>query len=423
MLIARSLITASLLFAVTLPSAAAPQTPDVQPLLDQGQTDQAEALLVKHLDTQPDDQDARLALGTIRMMQALQSLTAEYYQYGPKPTSLPMFRIPVPFNNNPQPIRHGDLQKVLDRFVDKLAGVEQTLAPIGDQPAKWVLRLDTVHLDFDGNGEIENNEKLARVIDRLAGGALRAARRRAVRLDTQPATQPNEPFTLVMALDNTDAYWMRAYTHLLRGFVETLLAHDTRELFNHTGHLFFAKPQTPYPFLANRDDKQGWDFNEIVDFIAMIHLINLPVESPDRLKSALAHFQQTIRLSRVMWESAKAETDNDREWLPAPGQDSVIPARIDEDRLAAWMNLLDETEAVLAGEKLIPFWRTTDEPVGVNLHRAFTEPRRFDLVLWVQGTAAVPYLEDDKPLTTGAFWSRINQQFGGNLMGFAIFIN
>jgi len=30
---------------------------------------------------------------------------------------------------------------------------------------------------------------------------------------------------------------------------------------------------------------------------------------------------------------------------------------------------------------------------GVNLRRVFTEPREFDLVLWVQGTAAVPYLE------------------------------
>ncbi len=60
---------------------------------------------------------------------------------------------------------------------------------------------------------------------------------------------------------------------------------------------------------------------------------------------------------------------------------------------------LDESESLLTGKKLVPFWRSTTVEVvagtaqGLNLQRVFNHPRRFDLVLPVQGTDAVPYLE------------------------------
>ncbi|MEM1211961.1 MAG: hypothetical protein AAGI68_06630 [Planctomycetota bacterium] len=418
------LITTALIFVTPL-SITAAEMPDVQPLLDAGQLEEAERVLVEHLDTHNQDHDARLALGTVRMMQAVQQLSADFFSFGPQEFPLPLFRMSLPQNEAPEVIRHGDLQRVFDRFVDRLDVVETTLAPIGDEPAKWVLCLDTVRLDLDGSGKAEDDEMLAPIINRLSRGALQRERVEAERrASTQPAMPPIDPkdYLTLIALDTTDAYWMRAYTHLLRGFADLYRAHNTRELFNRTGHLLFAKPDTPYPFLVPSSTRR-LDFPQVADAIALIHLINLPVESPERMASSLGHFERAIVLSREMWEAALAETDNDREWLPAPGQDSVIPARINEARLKAWMETLDEAEAVLSGEKLIPFWRAADPPLGVNLRRAFTEPQRFDLVLWVQGTGAAPYLEADKPMTTGGFWRRINRQFGGNLMGFAFFIN
>jgi hypothetical protein len=75
----------------------------------------------------------------------------------------------------------------------------------------------------------------------------------------------------------------------------------------------------------------------------------------------------------------------------------------------------------LQGKKLIPFWRGDDQR-GVNLRKVFTEPTTFDLVMWIQGTAAAPYLQEG-PLSTPDTWQRFNQMFNGQFVGFAIWFN
>jgi len=85
------------------------------------------------------------------------------------------------------------------------------------------------------------------------------------------------------------------------------------------------------------------------------------------------------------------------------------------------ITFLDEADEILAGRKLIPFWRDAGGR-GVNLRRVFVEPREFDLVLWVQGTAAIPYLEAGE-LTTPEVWQRLQRIFQGEFLGFAIWFN
>ena len=87
----------------------------------------------------------------------------------------------------------------------------------------------------------------------------------------------------------------------------------------------------------------------------------------------------------------------------------------------SWLEFVGEMESLLAGKRLIPFWRG-DEKRGVNLRRVFTEPRTLDLVLWVQGTAATPYLEDG-PVTKKEIWTRLERVFQGEFIGFAIWFN
>ena len=82
---------------------------------------------------------------------------------------------------------------------------------------------------------------------------------------------------------------------------------------------------------------------------------------------------------------------------------------------------MDEAEAVLQGQKLVPFWRRGFKE-GVNLQRVFTEPRPFDLVLWVQGTAALPYLEDGEQ-TSPETWRRFQRVFRGEFLGVAVWVN
>jgi hypothetical protein len=52
----------------------------------------------------------------------------------------------------------------------------------------------------------------------------------------------------------------------------------------------------------------------------------------------------------------------------------------------------------------------------------FTNPRPFDLVLWVQGTAALPYLEAGEQ-TSPETWERFQRIFRGEFVGVAIWVN
>ena len=87
----------------------------------------------------------------------------------------------------------------------------------------------------------------------------------------------------------------------------------------------------------------------------------------------------------------------------------------------------------MKGKKLVPFWRGApggggfetppiNPEVGINLRKVFTEPRRFDLVLWIHGSAAAPYLEKGE-MTDFEVWERLVRVFGGEFFGFAIWFN
>jgi hypothetical protein len=230
----------------------------------------------------------------------------------------------------------------------------------------------------------------------------------------------------VIALDAGDVHWLRGYCHLLMAVGEFWLAHDGRDLFNRTAHLLFPKAEIPYEFLKHRPreaaagelDFPAWQM--IIDAISAVHLIRLEPTEPERLKRARGHLLAMIGESRKSWKLITAETDNDHEWIPNPKQDTVIGVKVSAEMIDDWQRVLDEAEQILDGKKLIPFWR--DEQWGVNIRRVFEEPTTLDLVLWVQGTAAQPYLEKgtmSKPET----WQELQERFRGQFVGFAIWFN
>jgi hypothetical protein len=90
--------------------------------------------------------------------------------------------------------------------------------------------------------------------------------------------------------------------------------------------------------------------------------------------------------------------------------------------VAAWRSFLNEAHLILDGEVLLPYWRGADETRGVNLRKAFEEPREFDLLLWLQGSAAIPYLENGT-VSDDDFWRQTNQTFNGQFLGFAVWFN
>ena len=141
---------------------------------------------------------------------------------------------------------------------------------------------------------------------------------------------------------------------------------------------------------------------------------------PERLKAALSHLEKVVALSRESWGYILAETDDEAEWIPSPRQkNGAIGMPVTQETVEGWMLFLDEFEAILKGEKLVPHWRLAR---GINIRRVFLEPRAFDPILWAQGSAALPYLEDG-PVTDAATWNRMMAMFSGNFFGFAVWFN
>jgi hypothetical protein len=364
--------------------------------------------------------DAKFALGVAQFLHGVEKLSATYYQFGLKSDvtgEVPFFRLPVPENPNPQPVGLDDLRKAFGVWLDDMDRARQTLAQIKDvEHVKLLLPIARMHLDLNGDGKASDEETCWRLFAAVSGQAGRGE-------GAEHANPPAGMEDFAIALDGGDVHWLIGYTHALSALPEMALAYDEQELFDRTAHVYFAKPKTPYPYLQGQ--RKIWNIGgdvDAADLVAIVHLMNFPVKEPQRMRSALAHFQAMIVESRKSWDLILKETDDDREWIPNPRQHSVVPGpQITDARIKAWMEFLDEADAILAGKKLLPFWRGDGEQ-GVNLNRFFTDPRPLDLVLWIQGSAAKPYLQKGQ-ITQTQRWQQWQGVFDGNLFPFAAWFN
>lgn len=399
----------------TQPTAAPRELSPVARQLVDGALAEVERGLRQRLAAPGRDDEVRLALGCTELLRSVERLGQALYSYGfisPNAADLllgfgPRLGLPVPPNPKPREISYDELRGIAQRFSDDLAAVDATLGEIRDPGVKLPLPIGLVRLDLDGDGQASEAESLWRVYASVVGNW---------RLGEQDARR------FVIVLDRADVEWLRGYGCLLRGIIECWLAYDTREQFERTAQLLFARPQSPYPFLrTERSDADSFWRSGFLDLIAMIHLTHWPVKEGQRLQRAHEHFKAMLAHSREMWAQVLSETDDDGEWIPSPRQHAAIPGiRVTQEMVDTWMAFLSEAEALLDGRKLVPFWRA--DPRGVNLRRVFFEPRTFDLVLWVQGSAAAPYLEEGEK-TSPATWAQFQRAFGGEFFLFAVWFN
>ncbi|MFO1184546.1 MAG: hypothetical protein U1E56_07150 [Bauldia sp.] len=345
------------------------------------------------------DQEARFGLGAVRFLTAVEHLSQGFYRYGLKPASsggLPILRLPVPENPRPQPITYAAFRGILQRLSDDLAAAETALAAMASAEMKVPLDLAAIRYDADGDGRAGDEERLLTVLSRMAGG---------------------RPAPALVAFDRGDAYWLQGYCHALMSVADFLLAHDFEATFDNTFHLFFPAADLP---LAKALAAPRATYDDFADIVAFIHLVNWPVVDAAKMKGVRLHLKAMVDLSRKSWAAIEAEGDDEREWVPNPRQkDSVTGMSVTADQIAAWKTMLGEVDAVLDGRLLLPHWRLAR---GFNLRRVFDEPRRFDLVMWVSGTGALPYLEDG-PLTTAARWTNITRPFGNGFATYFIWFN
>ncbi len=90
-------------------------------------------------------------------------------------------------------------------------------------------------------------------------------------------------------------------------------------------------------------------------------------------------------------------------------------------QIDAWMLVLDELEAIFRGEKLVPHWRVRPG-AGINLDKLIEAPPELDLVLWIHGSAMIPFLEEG-PVSDAATWENLTSPFGSGFVQFAIWSN
>ena len=325
-----------------------------------GQTADAVAVANARLAEALDDDEARFALGTVQFLQAVERLGQGLHRYGlrggaygPRVTGLaglPILRVPVPHNPDPQELTYDALRVMLKASITDLQTAETTLSSISSNQIDLPLNIGLIRLDLNGDGEGSDNEALWLIFKAVAGGEW---------LDEAAAEE------FLTDFDASDVPWLRAYCHLLMAIAEFPLAHDWQKAFEVTFATLFHMPSSPYRKLDGKaaearariaelepippgiptgmswgvwsETEEGREYGRIValhypylsylewvsisDLIAFIHLNHWPVREPERMQSVHGHLEAMVQLSRENWEHILAETDEGRaEWIPNPNQ-------------------------------------------------------------------------------------------------------
>jgi hypothetical protein len=201
------------------------------------------------------------------------------------------------------------------------------------------------------------------------------------------------------------------------GLVDFALAYDWQETFDVTAPGLFPMPSSPYAKLQ----EPITNATRLADVVAFVHLNRWPLVEPDRMRSVASHFRSMIRLSRTNWALILAETDDGAEWIPNPAQRGFLPdMAVGAAQVEGWQTVLNELEALLDGRRLLAHWRFEQ---GMNMQRFFDEPPpTLDVIMLIQGAAALPYLEDGE-LVTAATWRAITRPFPGSPFRYFFWFN
>lgn len=293
------------------------------------------------------------------------------------------------------------IEIAMTQALDHLGRAEASLERATGQELAVEVPLDAIWFDVNANGSREDWESGL-----------------AVMADLNAAPDPE--FDGLIRFDTADAHWLKAYVHVISGMAEMTLATDPTPAI-----------RTVYESRREMDalgPVEGMFLdNETIDTLAAVLLTLRGTPDTSRTQAAHSHFKAMIAENKAFWTAVMEETDNDREWLPNPQQSSAFGVVVNEEMAAGWQAVLAEIEAVLNGEALIPYWRLENAPnattgVGINVAKFFQEPGDMDVILWLHGAGATPYLERGTLARLEA-WDRFTRMTGGDGLMFAAWFN
>lgn len=347
----------------------------------------------------------RFALGGIRFLRAVEATFQTRYRTGMSdPTgTIPFLRLDQGAAPDAS-FAPGDVAALFTQAATGMATAREPLADLATGPEfALTIRLGDLWFDVNADATRTPDEDLMA----LLGPSLLGWRW----FDRDPAT-PAPTITF----DRADAAWLSAYTHLLEGLSEVILAYDptdalTRAATARDGMRAISPPYAEEFFVITPFVDAVWVMLDALD------------QQPDaaRLSKAQAHFLSMVADNRSFWAAVELETDNTAEWLPNDRQTSALGLTLPPGTGATWLSVLADGEALLKGEKLIPYWRLGDG-AGVNLARMFTDPAPIDVKDWIQGTGALPYLEKGDTITPES-WRQFEAMMGGDAMLMSLWLN
>jgi hypothetical protein len=347
----------------------------------------------------------RFALGGVRFLRAVEATFQARYRTGMSdPTgTIPFLRLDQ--GTAPDAIfAPGDVAALFANAATGMAAAREPLTGLATGPEfALTIRLSDLWFDVNADAARSPDEDLMA----LVGPSLLGWRW----FDRDPAT-PAPTITF----DRADAAWLSAYTHLLEGVSEVILAYDPTDALTHAATARDGMRAISPPYAE--------EFFVITPFVdALWVMLDALDQQPDaaRLSKAQAHFLSMVTDNRAFWAAVEAETDNTAEWLPNDRQTSALGLTLPTGTGATWLSVLADGEALLKGEKLIPYWRLGDG-AGVNLARMFTDPAPIDVKDWIQGTGALPYLEKGETVSPES-WRQFEAMMGGDAMLMSLWLN
>lgn len=353
------------------------------------------------------------ALGAVSFLRAIEVTLQDRYRTGVATGqggfSIPVLRLPVPPNPQPEPFRPEFIANLFLSLGTDMAQTRAHLTAARMAPDdRLVIDVAALWFDIDGNGSRGTSEGLLSIAGLALGGPRGGSN----------AQVPDEG--LVVHFDAADLEWLTAYTHLLSAVSEIVLAFDPTEVIADVleSNAAMAEIQGGSPPEA-QDRLRGQE--ALIDSLATVFRALNRVPEQKRIAAARDHLLEMIERNRAFWALVDQETDDTFEWIPNARQQAALGFDLPAETSSVWQQVLADAEAVLKGELLVSHWRTKPGG-GINVAKLLADPPAVDIVTWIQGSGLAPYAEKG-PLVTSDSYTRFTRMFRGNALLYMVLLN
>lgn len=348
----------------------------------------------------------RFALGGVRFLRGVERALQTRYRLGMagKTMDVPVLRLDVAENPDAEPFYPAAIEEIFTALVADMESAGAALEPIGEDDFGVVLDLADLWFDVNMSGARDPGEGVAE----MAAGTVLPRR-----LGRDQAVLPKVRF------DRADADWLHAYTHLIAGLSNMVLAYPPAAAIEAVqtakGEIEIVKGDAPpVNALAHL-------FGDEADLAMMVYLALRQEPRAEHTRAARQHFLTMITLNRGFWDRLAKEDDDNAEWIPNPAQTSALGLRMPPETGERWLAVLGDAEALLKGEKLMPHWQFGGG-AGINVQRLLDEPSPVHLAEWVHGMGLLPYAEPGERI--GIFnWRNFTRLVRGDSMLYVLLLN